>query len=44
MFLYNDRPHITAEVMLRNESSSSVMSLACFATLVPEPSDSPTWA
>ena len=42
MFLYSDRPHITAEVMLRNESSISVISLACFATLVPEPSDSPT--
>ena len=35
---------MTACVMLRNESSISVMSLACLATLVPLPNDSPTWA
>ena len=35
---------MTACTMLRNESSSSVMSLASLATLVPEPSDRPTWA
>ena len=44
MFLYSERPHITACTMLLNESSISVMSLACLATLVPEPNESPTWA
>ena len=44
MFLYNERPHITAWTIERKESSRSVMSDASFATLVPEPNDSPTWA
>ena len=44
IFLYNDRPHMTAVTMLRNESSSNVMSLASLATEVPDPIDRPTWA
>ena len=44
MFLYNERPHITAVAMLWNESSSSVMSLASLATEVPVPIDRPTCA
>ena len=44
MLRYSERPHCTALTMLLNESSMSVMSLAFFATLVPEPNDSPTWA
>ena len=44
MFLYSERPHITAFTILPKESSSNVMSLASFATLVLEPSDRPTWA
>ena len=44
MFWYTERPHITAEVMLLNESSSNVMSLASLATEVPLPMDSPTCA
>ena len=35
---------MTAWTMERKESSSRVMSLACLATLVPLPSDRPTWA
>ena len=41
---YSERPHCTALTILPNESSMSVMSLAFFATLVPEPNDNPTWA
>jgi len=44
MFLYSERPHMTAVAMLLNESSISVMSLASFATDVPEPMDRPTCA
>ena len=42
MFLYNERPHITACAIEPNESSSNVMSLASLATLVPDPNDKPT--
>lgn len=44
MFLYNDRPHITAFPMDEKELSMMVMSLASFATDVPSPIDSPTCA
>ena len=44
MFRYRERPHITARVMLLNELSMIVMSLASFATEVPSPIDSPTCA
>ena len=44
IFLYSERPHITASAMLRKESSNRVISLASFATLVPLPNDNPTWA
>ena len=44
MFWYTERPHITAEVILLNESSSKVMSLASLATEVPLPMDRPTCA
>ena len=44
MFLYSERPHITASAMLLNELSSMVMSLASLATAVPSPIESPTSA
>ena len=44
IFLYNERPHITAVPILLKESSNSVMSLASFATDVPVPIDNPTCA
>ena len=44
MLRYSERPHCTALTILVNESSMRVMSLAFFATLVPEPNESPTWA
>ena len=42
IFWYTERPHMTAEVILLNESSSNVISLASFATEVPLPMDKPT--
>ena len=44
MFWYRDRPHITAVAIELKESSSSVISLASFATEVPDPIESPTCA
>ena len=44
LFLYSERPHITAVPILLNESSRRVMSLASLATEVPVPIDKPTWA
>ena len=44
IFLYNERPHITAVPILLNESSSNVISLASLATDVPVPIDRPTCA
>ena len=44
MFLYNERPHITALPMLAKELSMMVMSLASLATEVPSPIDRPTCA
>ena len=44
IFLYKERPHITAVAILWKESSSKVMSLASFATEVPVPIDRPTCA
>ena len=35
---------MTAVAMLLKESSSNVISLASFATDVPDPIDKPTWA
>ena len=42
IFLYNERPHITAVPILLKESSSNVISLASLATEVPVPIDKPT--
>ena len=44
IFRYKERPHITARVMLLNELSRMVISLASFATDVPSPIDKPTCA
>lgn len=44
IFLYRERPHITAVPILLKESSSNVMSLASLATEVPVPIESPTCA
>ena len=44
IFLYRERPHITAVPILLKESSSRVISLASLATEVPVPIDKPTWA
>jgi len=44
IFLYSERPHITAVPILLKESSSRVISLASLATDVPVPIDRPTCA
>ena len=44
MLRYKERPHITARVMLLNELSRMVMSLASLATEVPSPIERPIWA
>ena len=44
IFRYKERPHITARVMLLNELSIIVMSLASLATEVPSPMERPTCA
>ena len=44
MFLYNERPHITAVAIEAKESSIIVISLASLATDVPVPIESPTSA
>ena len=44
IFLYRERPHITALAMEQKELSMIVMSEASFATVVPSPIDSPTCA
>ena len=44
ILLYSERPHNTALLMLANELSRIVMSLASLATAVPSPIERPTWA
>ena len=44
IFLYRERPHMTAREMLMKELSRMVMALASLATVVPSPMESPTCA